>query len=114
MRLNARAGVGLGPFTVVDLAMNFDLDRSTARNDSWTVEACTPMFQVTRLKKSFLGRVGADFGMAQGARGAFPSEPPPVLLDLAQDSPGDLLETVPADEQPPEKRLDRNAERTAG
>ncbi len=114
VRLNARAGVGSGPFTIVDLAMKFELDRSIARNDSWTVEACTPMYQVVRLKKPFLRRVEADFGMRQGRRGAFPSEPPLVLLDLAQDSPGELLETVPADEQPPEERLDRSTGRTVG
>ncbi|WP_322761654.1 hypothetical protein [Frankia sp. Cr2] len=106
VRLNARAGVGSGPFTVVDLAMNFDLDRSTARNDSWTVEACTPMFQVTRLKRTFLRRVVEDFGMSQGGRGAFPKDVPPALISYVGEHPAHVIEVLPPGEAPPESVYD--------
>ncbi len=102
VRLNARVGAGAGPFTVVDLAMKFELDRSTARNDSWTVEACTPMYQVVRLKKPFLSRVEADFGMRQSGRGAFPADLPPALAAYARERPAEVLETVSGDVQPPD------------
>ncbi len=106
MRLNARAGVGLGPFTVVDLAMKFDLDRSTARNDSWTVEACTPLFQVARLKRTFLRRVVEDFGMSQGGLGAFPTDAPPALINYAGEHPDHVIDVLPPDETPPESADD--------
>ncbi|WP_322749208.1 MULTISPECIES: hypothetical protein [unclassified Frankia] len=101
VRLNARAGVGSGPFTVVDLAMKFDLDRSTARNDSWTVEACTPMFQVTRLKRTFLRRVVEDFGMSQGGLGAFPTDVPPALINYVGEHPEHVIDVVPPGEAQP-------------
>ncbi len=101
VRLNARVGAGAGPFTVVDLAMKFELDRSTARNDSWTVEACTPMYQVVRLKRTFLRKVEEDFGMKQGGRGAFPTDVPPALISYVGDHPERVIETLPPGDAPP-------------
>ncbi len=102
LHLSAKVAAGGGPFTVADLTTKFELNNLSTSHTVLPYGPCTPYFQLLRLKKSFYRRPEVEISMRPGRRGAYPGELSPVLLELAQEAPDELLETVSAGEQPPE------------
>jgi hypothetical protein len=98
--LRAAAAAGAGPIALVDLAGRVTVARSSHVGLQWVGSNVTPFYRVVRLKHTWLGNIKALYGPRAPGRGAAPEPVPPLLVEEARDDPDQVLESVPAAEQP--------------
>jgi hypothetical protein len=98
--LRAAAAAGAGPITLVDLAGSVTVARAAHVGLQWVGSDVTPFYRVVRLKRTWLNNVKTQYGPRQPGLGAAPGAVPPILVEEAQDDPDQVLEPVPAQEQP--------------
>ena len=98
--LRASAGVGAGPITLLDLAGSVTVARAAQVGLQWVGSDVTPFYRVVRLKRTWLNNVKTQYGPRQPGLGAAPGAVPPILVEEARDEPEQVLERVPAGEQP--------------
>ncbi|MER5971949.1 hypothetical protein ABT112_19810 [Streptomyces sp. NPDC002055] len=98
--LRLSAGLGAGPVQLADLATGAALSKRNRLGLEWVGRELTPFYRVVRIRRSWLGKVSAEYDLAQPGRGAAPTPVPPLLLAEAQEDPATVLETVAVAEQP--------------
>ncbi|MGH3931365.1 MAG: hypothetical protein ACRDTF_15505 [Pseudonocardiaceae bacterium] len=90
-----RLGVSAQQVGVGDLAGQVRLARSKSIGLDWFGDAdSTPFCRVARLRKSWLGRIDADFAPRQKVKGLAPSDIPVRILQQAAEKPDDVVEMV--------------------
>jgi len=90
-----RLEAGAQPVGVGDLAGQVRLARSRAIGLDWLAGAdSTPFCRVVRLRKSWLGRIDADFAPRQKVKGLAPSDIPVRVLREVAEQPDDVVETL--------------------
>ena len=100
--LRVTAGLGAGAAVkMADLAGKVGLARSHSIGLEWLGDKkSTPFCRVVALRKSWLGRVDADFAPRQQAKGFAPAEIPVRLINQAENRPDEVIAEVPAGEAP--------------
>jgi hypothetical protein len=99
--LRVTASAAAGPVSLIDLAGNVSVARSTSVGMHWAGPDVTPFYRVVRLRKTWLAGIKTAYGSRQPGRGAAPGPVPPLVIDEARDDPAAVLESVTEDEQPP-------------
>jgi hypothetical protein len=105
--LRVTAGVGVAAAVkMADLAGNVGLARSHRIGLEWLGDKKnTPFCRVVALRKSWLGRVDADFAPRQQAKGFAPAEIPVRLINQAKNRPDEVIAEVAADDAPSDGSL---------
>jgi hypothetical protein len=97
--LRVTADAGAGAVKMADLAGKVGLARSRNIGLQWLGgNESTPFCRVVALRKSWLGRVNADFAPRQQARGLAPADIPVRLMHQAEDRPDEVIAEVGADD----------------
>lgn len=98
LRVGAAVGV---PVKITDLAGKVGLARSEHLGLEWrSGDAATPFCRVVGLRKSWLGKVDADFAPRQRLKGFAPADIPVKLVDQAENRPDEVIEELTADDYP--------------
>lgn len=100
--LQIAAGVApVGVVTVADLAGDVHLARGHEVGLEWRGDAATtPFCRVVGLRKSWRGKVDADFAPRQRVKGLAPAEIPVRLIEQAEQRPDEVIAEVPAPDGP--------------
>jgi hypothetical protein len=98
--LSAAASAHAGPATLVDLAGGASFAQVAKVGLKWSGREITPFYRVVRLRKNWLGKIAADYKLRQPGLGAAPVPVPPLLMDVATEDPGSVIEDVTDSEQP--------------
>ncbi len=100
LRVTADVGAGAA-VKMADLAGNVGLARSHSIGLEWLGDKrSTPFCRVVALRKSWLGRVDADFAPRQQAKGFAPADIPARLINQAQNRPDEVIAEVAAGDAP--------------
>ncbi|MFJ5776073.1 hypothetical protein [Streptomyces sp. NPDC093094] len=99
--LKVSASAGIGGLGMADLALGASVVRHSALGAQWTGTDVTPFYQVIRLRKSWLGKVLAEYGPRPPGHGALPSALPPLLSEEIGDDPEAALEPGDGTEELP-------------
>jgi len=82
---------------IADLAGDVQLARSSNIGLEWLgAPGATPFCRVAVLRKSWLGKIDADFAPRQKAKGLAPADIPSIVLKEAEQRPEDVIMQDPA------------------
>ena len=97
-----RVGAAVGAAVkIADLAGQVGLARSQHLGLKWLSGAeATPFCRVVGLRKSWLGKVDADFAPRQQVKGFAPADIPVRLIDQAENRPDEVIAEVTAGDDP--------------
>ena len=96
LRLGANIGAAAMP-QIADLAGDVQLARSSIIGLEWLgAPGATPFCRVAVLRKSWLGKIDADFAPRQKAKGLAPADIPSIVLKEAEQRPEDVIMQDPA------------------